>query len=110
MAESTPDTDEATSAQDFLVFLAGVNKGRAVKDLGEKLQELVAAIQNTGKAGTLALKLTVKPAGKNNSDAIIVTDEVLLKAPRTAPRESFFFPDANHNLLRTDPNQNALFQ
>lgn len=110
MAESTPDTTNEATAQDFLAFLASVNKGRTANDLGERLQELVEAVENTGKGGTLALKLTIKPAGKTNSDAVIVTDEVLLKAPKAAPRESFFFPDGNHNLLRTDPNQNSLFQ
>lgn len=110
MAESTPETDTKPAIPDFLAFLAGVNKGRTANELGEKLQELVEAIENTGKGGTLVLKIAIKPAGKTNSDAVIVTDEVLLKAPKAAPRESFFFPDANHNLLRTDPNQNSLFQ
>lgn len=108
MAESTQDTDEKTSAQDFLVFLSGVNKGRTAKELGEKLQELVAAIQNTGKAGTLNLKITVKKAGKNG-DALIVTDEVLVKAPKLTRPESIFFPDAEHNLVRNDPNQASMF-
>jgi hypothetical protein len=108
MAESTPDTEETTSAQDFLVFLSGVNKGRTAKELGEKLQELVAAIQNTGKPGTLNLKITVKKAGKNG-DALIVTDEVLVKAPKLSRPESIFFPDSEHNLVRNDPNQPSMF-
>lgn len=109
MAESTPDTETKPATPDFLAFLAGVNKGRTANELGEKLQELVAAIENTGKGGTLVLKIAIKPAGKTNSDAVIVTDEVLLKAPKATPRESFFFPDSDHNLLRNNPNQADLF-
>jgi hypothetical protein len=108
MAESTPDTDAQQATQDFLVFLAGVNKGRTVKELGEQLQALVEAIENTGKGGTLTLKIAVKPAGKNG-DALIVTDEVLLKAPRLNRPESIFFPDAEHNLVRNNPNQPTMF-
>lgn len=105
MAESKQDTD--TSTQDFLAFLAGINKGRTVADLGAKLQELVAAIENTGKGGTLTLKITVKPA--NKSDALTVADEVTVKAPALAKPDSIFFPDANHNLVRNDPKQSELF-
>lgn len=108
MAEPKPDTDKKPAAQDFLVFLAGVNKGRAVKDLGEQLQTLVEAIQNTGKGGTLTLKIAVKPAGRNG-DALIVTDEVVLKAPKLNRPESIFFPDADHNLVRSNPNQPTMF-
>lgn len=108
MAESTPDTDDKTNAQDFLVFLSGVNKGRTANELGEKLQELVAAIENTGKAGTLTLKIAVKPAGKNGA-ALIVTDEVTVKAPKLSRPESIFFPDPEHNLVRNDPNQPSMF-
>lgn len=108
MAESTPDTDKKTDAQDFLVFLSGINKGRTVTEASEKLQELVAAIENTGKGGKLTINLTIKPAGAN-SDAVTVTDEVLLKAPKLNRPASIFFPDADHNLVRTNPNQSELF-
>lgn len=108
MAEATPDTENTTQPQDFLVFLAGVNKGRTVKELGEQLQALVEAIENTGKGGTLTLKIGVKPAGKNG-DALIVTDEVLLKTPKLNRPESIFFPDPDHNLVRSNPNQPTMF-
>lgn len=108
MAESTPDTEKTTPPQDFLVFLSGINKGRTVTELAEKLQELVSAIENTRKAGTITLKIAVKPAGKNG-DALIVTDEVVVKAPKLSRPESIFFPDSAHNLVRNDPNQASMF-
>lgn len=108
MTESTPDTDTKATAPDFLAFLAGVNKGRTVNELGERLQELVAAVEDTGKAGALTLKVTVKPASKN-SEALVVTDEVGLKAPKLSRPESVFFPTADHNLVRNNPNQDGLF-
>jgi hypothetical protein len=108
MAESTPDIATDVPSQDFLAFVAGVNKGRTVTELGEMLQALVAAVENTGKGGSLTLKLTVKPAGKN-SNAVAVTDEVLLKAPKLNRPESIFFADKDHNLVRTDPDQPSMF-
>ena len=104
---STPDTTEKSTAQDFLAFLAGIDKGRTVLESGEKLQELVAAIEDTGKGGTFTLKLTAKPAGK--SGALTVVPELVVKAPKLAARESIFYPDAEHNLVRNDPNQSSLF-
>ena len=103
---STTDTAEGTT-QDFLVFLASISKGRTAKELGEKLQELVAAVEDTGKGGTLTARFTVKPAGK--SGALTVTDEVMVKPPKLARPESIFFPDADHKLVRNNPSQNELF-
>lgn len=103
---STSDTVESTT-QDFLAFLASISKGRTAKELGAKLQELVAAVEDTGKGGTLTARFTVKPAGK--SGALTVTDEVIVKPPKLARPESIFFPDDNHNLLRSNPNQPELF-
>jgi hypothetical protein len=108
MAEPKPDTDKKPDAQDFLVFLAGINKGRSVAEASEKLQELVAAVTDTGKPGTLNIKIAVKPAGRN-SDALVVTDEVTTKAPKLNRPESIFFADSDHNLVRTDPNQPSMF-
>lgn len=110
MTQSKQDSSteqEPGTAQDFLAFLAGINKGRTARELGTQLQELVAAIQDTGKGGTLTLKISVKPAGK--SDALTVTDDITVKAPRLARAESIFFSDADHNLVRTNPNQSELF-
>ena len=103
---STQDTSEDT-AQDFLAFLAAINKGRTVRELGEQLGQLVAAIEQAGKGGTLTLRIDVKPAGK--SDALTVTDQVQVKLPKLARAESIFFPDENHHLVRSNPNQPAMF-
>lgn len=107
---SSSDTTSANTTQDFLAFLALIGKGRTVRELGEKLQELVAAVEETGKAGTLSIKIGVKPAGKSIQDgAVMVTDEIALKAPKLARPESIFFADAEHTLSRSNPNQNELF-
>jgi hypothetical protein len=50
---STKDT-EATS---FAVFLAQHAKGRTRDELSEKLRDLILAVQDIGKAGTLTLKI-----------------------------------------------------
>jgi hypothetical protein len=105
--QSTADTATTGTAQDFLAFLATINKGRTVIELGTQLQNLVAAIEETGKGGTLTFRVTIKPAGK--SDALTVTDEVIVKPPKLARPESIFFSDADHNLVRSNPNQNELF-
>lgn len=110
-SKSTPDTDAQTTAPDFLAFVAALDKGRTATELGQKLQELTAAVENAGRGGTLTLKITVKPAGSRVTadGAMLVADEITLKAPKLPRDESIFFSDADHNLIRTNPNQNELF-
>jgi hypothetical protein len=109
--ESKKDTDAQTTAPDFIAFVAALDKGRTATELGQKLQELTAAVENTGRGGTLTLKVTVKPAGTRTtkSGAMLVADEITLKAPKMPRDESIFFSDADHNLVRNDPNQTEMF-
>jgi hypothetical protein len=48
--------------------------------------------------------LTVQPM-KKNPDVLEVTDDVRLKLPKHDRKASIFYPDADGNLTRTDPNQ-----
>lgn len=106
-----PDDDTTTAeqdtAQDFAVFLVGIDKGRLIRDCGTQMQEVVAAIEQTGKAGVINLRLDLKPAGK--SGAITVTGAVTTKKPKVDRPESLFFPDQHHNLVRDDPSQSTLY-
>lgn len=105
---STSDTSTTPgNAQDFAVFLVGIDKGRFVRECGEAIQQVVAAIEETGKGGVFQLRFDLKPAGK--SGAITVTPAVVVKAPKLARAESIFFPDQDHNLVRDNPSQTTLY-
>jgi len=111
---STPDTGTEKKAppQEFLSFLAGTNKGRTASELTASLQELVAAIEATRKAGHLIYKLTIKPVDSAAADdgAVKVTDEITVKMPTHDRPTSIFFVDDACNLVRHNPRQSSLFE
>lgn len=79
---------------------------RALLDVaGEKLSALVKAVSETGKAGTLTLKIDVKPS---TAGAQAVRGDINLKLPKTNPAESLLFPTPEGNLLEDDPRQTKL--
>lgn len=69
---------------------------------GEKLAELVTAVTNTGKAGSLTLKIELKPS---TAGALAVRGEVNIKKPKRLPREALLWATPDGNLIADDPRQ-----
>lgn len=86
---------------DFLHEQAG---GRTHEELTEALAEVVAAVRDTGKKGTLTLTLTVTPL-KNGGGALTVTDSVKKGVPIHDRRASIFYATNSGSLTRDDPMQ-----
>jgi outer membrane lipopolysaccharide assembly protein LptE/RlpB len=68
----------------------------------EKLAELVTAITNTGKAGSLTMKIEIKPS---TAGALAVRGDVKIKKPQRMPREALFWATPDGNLMADDPRQ-----
>jgi hypothetical protein len=84
----------------FVDFLT--ERGLTQQELSDKLNELAAAVIETGKKGELVLKITMKAAGE---DMVVVTDDVVLKAPKPDRASAIYFADENNNLHRNNPAQ-----
>lgn len=106
MPDETPPDDEKV-VRPFADWLREQGQGRTHDELSEGLADLVSAIQATGKGGSIVLTINLKPLEKGNTNAIIVTDKVTVKAPQLERKSSVFFPDEAGNLHRSDPNQLA---
>lgn len=106
MAESTEDT---TEQRPFASVLLDLNKGKTHAQLGDELRDVVAAVVETGKAGSLTLRLDVK-ALSGNDEGITITARVGSKVPVFDSPASVFFVDAEHNLNRNPINQTNLFE
>lgn len=91
------------SARPFMDFLREHRNGSTHDDLSDKLQELVAAVIDEGKGGTLTLTISMKPMGKN--DGLEVAADIKVKAPKPAAGVSIFFASPENNLVRQDPRQ-----
>ena len=91
------------NSRPFMDFLREHRNGVTHDELSDKLQELVAAVIEEGKAGTLTLTVSIKPVGK--ADGLEVGADVKVKPPKTAPGVSIFFASPENNLVRQDPRQ-----
>lgn len=71
---------------------------------GEKLAELVKAVDETGKSGKLVLTIDVKKTGQT----VNVTAECTAKVPKDKPEADTFWPTVEGNLSIDNPHQRKL--
>lgn len=79
----------------FNQFLADLNDGSTHAGLTADLQELLIAVQNTGRGGSLTLKIKVSSASKGGS----MVDKVTIQADRKLE-----LPKPEFGLSLTDPS------
>lgn len=96
--------DEVTT-RPFADVLRDLNRGRTHTEASMAMQDLVAAVLDTGKAGTLTIKLKVESAKSHNM--VTIADDVTVKKPQ-ARAASIFFVDDEMNIRRDDPRQDTL--
>lgn len=94
------------NSRPFHDFLREHRGGVTHDELSDALQTLVAAVGEEGKGGTLTLTISIKPAG--NSDALEVTDRIVIKPPKQTRSASLFFVSPEGNLIREDPKQTTM--
>ncbi|RFA12126.1 hypothetical protein B7R22_16985 [Subtercola boreus] len=92
----------------FAAFLAQ-QRPKTDVELHEELRKLVAAVRDTGKAGTISLKITVKPLDDSGS-ALSINDEITVKRPERNRDNSIAYVDSFNNLHRRDPSSMPLFE
>lgn len=97
----TPN-DEAV-VRPFGDFLAELRRGAVADELSEALHELLAAVQDTQKPGSISL--TIKVGIQKNTTAVSIADVVAKKIPARPRPESLWFVDHNGNPTRRDPSQ-----
>jgi hypothetical protein len=103
---TTEDSEDRT-VKPFATTLQEIGSGALAAKLAEQLQELVNAVVDTGKKGTIAVQLTVGPLKPGNVKNLITTAKTTLKTPED-DTSSVFFVDKDGNLTRDDPDQPTL--
>lgn len=88
----------------FAELLTILDKGTAHAEASRALHDLVAAVADTGKAGTMTLTIKLAPL-KGSTDQIVVAAQVTAKPPKSEPGAAIFWRDKSGNLVRNDPNQ-----
>ena len=106
---SGPDTGHAAHVRPFAEVLSEVNKGVVADEAATRLAELVAAVQETGRKGTLKVTVEIAPV-KGNDTIVQVSGSVEARPPKAPAPTSFFYPDESGNLSRNDPNTLPIFR
>jgi hypothetical protein len=99
--------DDVGQVRPFAAVLQDINHGAIADQLAHDVRDLVQAVRELGRKGSLTIKIEVAPRKGNNS-ALNLTARRDLKLPQEEPVESVFFADAAGNLLRDDPRQPTL--
>lgn len=72
---------------------------------GEEFGKLINAVVTNGKAGSISMKIDIKPS---TAGALAVKATVVSKIPKGLPPESLLWPTPEGNLLAEDPRQSKL--
>jgi len=97
--------DEKMPGDRFIETLRGLRDGKTLTELEEAMNELVEAVRDTGRKGSVTLKIDLTCV----TDGIYETsDNITLKAPWHALSNTLFFGTPDGNLVRHDPRQQDL--
>ena len=86
--------------------LRHIGGGVFIDTASDKLAELVAAVDQSGKAGRIDLTISVKKATRGG--AMHITGTVKLNKPAEEPMEAMLFATPEGNLVADDPHQQKL--
>lgn len=95
-------------ADSILETLGALRQGGTAAELDEALSTLVGAVRATAKAGTLTLKLTIKPASKGDVATLVLEDAITVKPPALERGGTIFYAVKGDKLSRRDPRQPEL--
>lgn len=89
--------------------LGSLRRGQAAVEFEDALRELLEAVQETGKQGSLTVTLKVGLYDRNDSATLEITDDIKIKLPTLPKGKSLMYRDAETGLLtRRDPRQPSL--
>jgi hypothetical protein len=94
------------SARPYADLLREHRGGLTHEELSDALRDLVVAVTEENKAGSLTFTVKVKPMGKG--DGLEVSADIKCKPPAKTPGVSIFFATPEGSLVREDPRQKNL--
>jgi len=101
------DKVDSSKVADVISTLVVLNRGRFILECGSELQQLADAIVDTGKEGSLTIKLKVAPSGRKNGriNQFEIRPDVSIQKPKHDQGISLFFVSEDNKLMRDDPDQ-----
>lgn len=93
--------------KNFAETLKDIREGALLTELPQALQEVLAAVRATGKAGKLTLTLSIKPL-EGSANSILISDDVKTTLPEPTRLTTVMFVTDDNELTRRDPRQPKL--
>lgn len=93
-------------AKSICDFIRDLNGGVVHDELSNGLADLVAAVTDEGKSGTMTVTFSLKPMGKGNG--IQVSSETKVKPPKQTAGVTVMFATPENSLQRQDPRQKEM--
>ena len=85
-----------------------INNGAVSAELAEALQQVVAAVRQTGKTGSVTFTLKVTPASRKTTEVLMIESLVRTKLPEAERGMTVFYATEDNRLVRNDPKQQML--
>lgn len=104
---STDDTDKSPPFTPFSDWITDHAQGDVDVEMTLALAEVVQAVTNHGKKGTVTLKVAIDTAGSGGR-TVEISCVVDAKAPTADPERSIFYVGDKGSLHRDDPYQRRL--
>ena len=94
----------------FTLFLAELNDGSTHAGLTGDFAELLQAVKNTGRTGSMTLKIKIVSVSKggNEVDKITIMAERKLELPKPEQPQDFFWLTDDAQPTRQHPRQHML--
>lgn len=94
----------------FNLFLQDLNDGQTHAGLTGDLNELLQAVQSTGRTGSMTLKIKIASASKggNEVDKITIMADRKLELPKPEQPQDFFWLTDEAEPTRQHPRQHSL--
>jgi len=95
------------NARPFFDVARDIRRGAFIDEMADAIQQVVASVEETGKAGKVLVEISVAPASKGQG-AVKVADKITLKLPALPAGETIMFVTPDNNLVANDPRQSSL--
>ena len=102
---TSEEKGEGRRTRPFADFLAEHNNGHGHAKSSELLQELVSAVVDTGKKGTMTITVSIEPMKNAENGTLLTQVTATAKIPTLPVKAAIFYADEDNNLVRQDPRQ-----
>ena len=85
--------------------LGDLRRGVFIDDLEREMAALVDAVRDTGRKGTITVKIDIGLASKGDAMTLKIGDSISVKAPQPERGDTIMYATADGRLSRRDPRQ-----